>query len=186
MLPWNSRRWTACTTTEEFGQIEHGNYPACLEVIIEHENDGDVRQEIWKLLSFRSPLKVLIFYDWDEHEKRTGRQSTDDSRRSWLHDQIEAFFRMGRAFDIRWPEADDTEYLFLVGNRDMHEIIQWRRLTARSGEFQHRCKLPPLECVKSLYESPSGSVAGPVSAITTGRKPWIRRAPSAGLLRCTG
>ena len=34
-------------------------YPACLNVIIEHENGSAVEREMWKLLMWRAPLKVL-------------------------------------------------------------------------------------------------------------------------------
>ena len=37
--------------------------PACLNVIIEDENNEDVEKGMWKLLMWRAPLKVLIFYD---------------------------------------------------------------------------------------------------------------------------
>ena len=45
-------------------------FPACMDVIIEHENEKDVETEMWKLLMFRSPLKVLIFYDHDEADEK--------------------------------------------------------------------------------------------------------------------
>ena len=45
-----------------FGSLEKGEeYPPLLDVLIEHENGGDVETEMWKLLLFRAPLKVIIF-----------------------------------------------------------------------------------------------------------------------------
>ena len=44
-------------------------YPSKLHVLIEHEHGESIEEEMWKLLFLRAPLKVLIFYDWDEAKK---------------------------------------------------------------------------------------------------------------------
>ena len=44
-------------------------YPARLDAIVEHENGESVEEEMWKLLMWRAPLKVLIFYDYSEAER---------------------------------------------------------------------------------------------------------------------
>ena len=54
-----------------FPRDRYGNYPNCLPVLIEHENRELVKFEMYKLLMYRSPLKVLIFYDWNDYEKKT-------------------------------------------------------------------------------------------------------------------
>ena len=108
-----------------------GMYPACFHVIIEHENQGDVEREMWKLLMFRSPLKVLIFYDYLEYEKE---QNPEKAR--WLDEKLTGLFRMGEAADAIWPEADNTEYLFLVGNRSQEgQIPVWRDWIVNQGNF---------------------------------------------------
>ena len=107
-----------------------------LTAIIEHENCGNIEHEMWKLLVVPIPSQgFLIFYDWREDEKKICRK-----KRNWLDSKLGELFRMGSEFGAGWPEADDTEYLFLVGNRaGMDDMPRWRCLIARSGEF----KSPP-------------------------------------------
>ena len=50
--------------------IGYGVYPAGYDVIIEHENGEQIEQEMWKQLMWRSPLKVLIFYDYLDDERK--------------------------------------------------------------------------------------------------------------------
>ena len=64
-----------------------------MDVIIEHENDCDIEKEMWKLLMFRSPLKVLVshtimvilvvvlFYRTSELKKQSeSRNNSDNSK----------------------------------------------------------------------------------------------------------
>ena len=128
-----AREWYTldCVYYEEGSDVYgDGGYPACLQVLIEHENGEDVETEMYKLLMFRSPLKVLIFYDYDEDRKTT------DGRRIWLHEKLETLLDMGQQVDGHWPEADNTEYLFLVGNReDENQLPRWRYLIVNGGNF---------------------------------------------------
>ena len=111
--------------------IENDKYPACLDVYIEHENKGDVEKEMWKLLLCRSPLKVLIFYDHPEYDKNT------ETNQNWLQNKLAKLLWMGQKVDDEWPEADNTEYLFLVGNRvNKRGCPQWRYLIVESGNFR--------------------------------------------------
>ena len=87
-----------------------GLYPDCLDVIVEHENGEDVETEMWKLLMFRSPLKVLIFYDYCDEYKTT------ETRRIWLQGKLETLCRMHVAANEQCEEVLDVEYLFLIGN----------------------------------------------------------------------
>ncbi len=132
---------------KESNQIEgYESFAACLDVIIEHENQVTVEFEMWKFLIFRSPLKVLIFYDWSEYEKERS-----ERRRNWLSDKLVRLLKMGSEFGVRWPEAEDTEYLFLVGNRlEEGEIPQWRHMTIKSRDFEWRSKLSPSEYLQPL------------------------------------
>ena len=124
---------------EETNLYGDGGYPACLQVLIEHENGEDVETEMYKLLMFRSPLKVLIFYDYDEDRKNT------EKSRTWLQRKLTTLLDMGRQVDSHWPEADNTEYLFLVGNReDEKQLPRWRYLIVNGGNFGNVGKPPPL------------------------------------------
>lgn len=98
-----------------------GPYPDCMQVIIEHENAEDVETEMWKLLMFRSPLKVLIFYDYRKDDKQT------EKKMRWLEDKLKTLRCMHNAFDKNWQEARNTEYLFLIGNRArQNDVPVWR------------------------------------------------------------
>ena len=125
------REWYTldCVYYEEGADVYgDGGYPACLQVLIEHENGEDVETEMYKLLMFRSPLKVLIFYDYDEDNKPTERSQT------WLQRKLTTLLDMGRQVDSHWPEADRTEYLFLVGNRVQEgQLPRWRYLIVNGG-----------------------------------------------------
>ena len=74
--------------------------PARLNVIIEHETKEKVEEEMWKLLMWRAPLKVLVFYD---------RQAP------WLDAKLRQLDALRQEVNREWPEADDTSYLFLIG-----------------------------------------------------------------------
>ena len=101
-------------------------YPPILDVLIEHENDDDVEVEMWKLLMFRSPLKVIIFYDWGDNAKKEG---NSEKRKKWLPDKLRELTRMAIRVEQLWPENKDTEYLFIVGNRGEKKQICWRKFS---------------------------------------------------------
>ena len=92
-----------------------GMYPNRLDVLIEHENGDDPEREMWKLLMLRAPLKVLIFYDWQEELQRT------DHRQQWLTKKLSLLFQMGKAVDKQWPQP--SHYLFLVGKRNQQDDL---------------------------------------------------------------
>lgn len=83
--------------------------PARLNVIIEHENGEEVEEEMWKMLMWRAPLKVLVFYDWPPW------QATTTRRQNWLDNKLIQLLDMRHEVDTLWPEAAKTTYLFLVG-----------------------------------------------------------------------
>ena len=97
-------------------------YPSLLPVIIEHEHNLEkVEEEMWKLIFWRSPLKILISYDWNEDEKKT------EKRKNLLADKLEELSKMLIAANRAYPEAKGTEYLFIIGNRDdVQSDIKWR------------------------------------------------------------
>ena len=109
-----------------------GPYPNCLHVIVEHENAEDVETEMWKLLMFRSPLKVLIFYDYRDDEKQNSEKKT-----RWLCEKLQKLCDMGRRSQQQCPEAANVEYLFLVGNRSEDgQPPCWRYCVVERGGFK--------------------------------------------------
>lgn len=106
--------------------FHYGYFPATIDVAIEHENGKNVEQEMYKMLMLiRCPLKVLIFYDHGA---------------IWLGTKVAELMNMGRKVELEWPEAENTEYLFLVGRRaDEGNVPYWRSLVVESGEFRKYC-----------------------------------------------
>lgn len=95
-------------------------YAPHLPLILEHENGDNVEEEMWKLCIFRSPLKVLVFYDWDECD-------IDPMRRFWLEDKLQRLWDIRRKFDATWEENPNTHYLLIVGDRKGPGCdTQWR------------------------------------------------------------
>jgi hypothetical protein len=82
-----------------------------IHALIEHERNYDPEVEMWKLIHWRSPLKVLMFYDWAESEKVT----TD--RQQWVSSKLTRFGEMLSTVNTFHPEAISTQYLYLVGSR---------------------------------------------------------------------
>ena len=107
---------------------DKGIYPNRLDMLIEHENQGDPEREMWKLLMLRAPLKVLIFYDWAEDEKRNNLD-----RQQWLTGKLSLLFRMGKAVDRQWPQP--SKYLFLVGKRGQRDDILWHYWFIADGNW---------------------------------------------------
>ena len=84
-----------------------GWYPARLDVILEHENQVGLETEMYKLLMFRSPLKVLVFYDYVD--------PNTDARRGWRDEQLRVLGSMIGEVNDAYPEANETDYLLIVG-----------------------------------------------------------------------
>ena len=78
---------------------EDYDYPFCMDVLIEHENDKYIEEEMWRLLMVRSPLKVLVCYDV-------------------LKNKLDELAYMARRVDKNWQEAEETEYLIIIGRRN--------------------------------------------------------------------
>ena len=98
------------TLAQHAPQDEDMPRPACLSVIIEHEHKTDIGKEMWKMLLWRAPLKVLIFYEWPP-----GSKTTQGRGESWLTNKIDTLLNLRREINESWPEAPRTSYLFLVG-----------------------------------------------------------------------
>ncbi|MDE0511377.1 MAG: hypothetical protein OXI88_06315 [Gammaproteobacteria bacterium] len=97
-------------------------YPSLLSVIIEHENNLDtLEEEMWKLIFWRSPLKVLISYDLNDDGKTT------PDRKNNLLKKLEILSRMLATANEAHPETASTEYLFIIGSRDsVQSDVKWR------------------------------------------------------------
>ncbi len=87
------------------------DYPSAIHVLIEHEMGENVEEEMWKLIFWRAPLKVLIIYDWAEDEK------VNISRQSWLPNKLRALSDMLEAVNEFHGEGLGTSYLFVIGIR---------------------------------------------------------------------
>lgn len=100
--------------------------PARLNVIIEHANEKEVEEEMWKLLMWRAPLKVLVFYD-----------HLDIKKKQWPQDKIRELLEMHDQVNALWPEADETAYLFLVGRPPQcGDLPIWRHCDSSNKELR--------------------------------------------------
>jgi len=109
----------------EFSNFEGGGYPVGFDAIIEHENGSRPEEEWWKLLMWRAPLKVLIFYDYSDEGKRG-----TPEKANWLIDKLETFSEMTRQANDGWRgRGDKDEYLIIVGYLPSGDCIPcWRWL----------------------------------------------------------
>lgn len=94
-------------------------YPPELHVLIENEHGENIEEEMWKLIHWRSPLKVIIFYDWNEDSQTT------EHRRNWVASKLQKLRGMMETVNAFWPETPETEYLFLVANREKTPEEGW-------------------------------------------------------------
>jgi hypothetical protein len=95
-------------------------YPVTFAAFVEHELNNDPEREMQKLILARAPLKVLIFYDWGEHEKTT------PWRQQWVEQKLAWFASALARADAIYPENPNTSYLFLVGkHRALVGAVEW-------------------------------------------------------------
>ena len=100
---------------------QNRTYPSELNVLIEHEQGDNVEEEMWKLIFWRSPLKVIIFYDWNEYEKTT------NARREWLDRKLIKLVDMLNKANAYFSENQETNYLFIIGSRvEKDQLPNWR------------------------------------------------------------
>ena len=110
---------------DEFDLFEGGGYPIGFDAIIEHENRNRPEEEWWKLLMWRAPLKVLIFHDYSDDEKKHSPRKAN-----WLVGKLENLAEMARQMRDRWPgRIDADDYLIVVGYIPTGENLPcWRWL----------------------------------------------------------
>lgn len=102
------------------------SFPTELNVAIEHENGSDPEKELWKLAYWRTPLKVLIFYDYHEHQKKS------KSKRDWLSEKLRLMGEILDNVQRFWKENELTEYLLLIGNNIEPNTPPVWRMTIRT------------------------------------------------------
>lgn len=92
----------------EFDGVYGNDNPLCVDVLIEHENSYDriKEDEMWKLLVFKSPLKVLVSYDIPKNKL---------CKLACLAKQVNESCK----------EVEETEYLIVIGTRDSPDNIIW-------------------------------------------------------------
>ena len=100
-------------------------YPSEIHALIEHENKDKIEEEMWKLAYLRSPLKVIIFYDYNDKEKESS-----GMKRGWLNNKLSSLMKMLKLINDFYKENEDTEYLFIIGaRREPGGEIYWRWAT---------------------------------------------------------
>jgi hypothetical protein len=107
--------------------FDYGIYPANFYALIEHENNWNhLEQEIYRLMIFRAPLKIIITYDWDEDEKQRNK-----NRMAELSKKKDAFGALIAKFSRALSAETGTAYLFIVGNRNncSAKEITWKAWT---------------------------------------------------------
>lgn len=111
----------------------HGHrlwYPSRLDVLIEHENDEMIEEEMWKLLFWHADLKVLIAYDYcdDEHAERARIGKHQFAKGEWAPSKLDKLRQMYREV-YGHRKNTDAEYLLLLGNRESwtgDSGVKWR------------------------------------------------------------
>lgn len=101
---------------------ENHMYPSSVEVLIEHEFDENLEEEMWKLLHWRAPLKVIVAYDWSEEEKITSSRKAE-----WIPERIDRLKKMLLRVNEFFSENPATEYLLIIACRDKaDDPIEWQ------------------------------------------------------------
>jgi hypothetical protein len=105
-------------------------YPSSIYALIEHETAYYPEEEMWKLLHWRCPLKIIIMYDWSDEEKRTR-----VGRRSWMENKITILRKMRDQIYKFQGDEPDTDYLFLIGYREVSDgpITRWSYASSADG-----------------------------------------------------
>lgn len=119
------REWYSVDALYVGGKSTYGSelaYPSEVHALIEHEFGEDLETEMWKLVHWRSPLKVIVSYDWADNEKTT------ENRQNFAEKKIAKLRAMKSEVDAFLPESSETEYLFIIARRARHDSdITWQR-----------------------------------------------------------
>ena len=100
----------------------YGFYPYSILAAIEHENGFDLGPEMYQLAFFRSPLKIIIGYDWDEDKKIT------EKRKKGIDNGLEIFSKFLNKCSEYCREEPEVEYLVIIGDRKYYgaDEVNWR------------------------------------------------------------
>jgi hypothetical protein len=91
-------------------------------VLIEHENGSFVEEEMWKLMHWSCPLKVIVFYDYDAENVLCG-----GTYASFLPNKIRKLNDMVNLKNANFQENPQTEYLLIVGQLERRTgLVSWR------------------------------------------------------------
>ncbi len=104
-------------------------YPSKIYALIEHENAGAPEEEVWKLAYRRCPLKVVIFYDFHEDEKRT------ENQKNWVSTKLNRFIRIIDTINEHCGDEPESEYLFIIGNTS-GGIPKWRYVKGKGRSLK--------------------------------------------------
>lgn len=111
----------AILTSDKNSIIAGAEYPIEVKAIIKQVKDYNVIQPAWDLIHWRSPLKILVLYDWVNFDEDCAKDincvNTTLSKICSLLDDVECFN----------VESDITEYLFLLLHEggDTNEPPEW-------------------------------------------------------------
>ena len=95
-------------------------YPVTFAALIEHELGDWPEREMQKLILSRAPLKILIFYDWGEHEKKNA------FKRQWVEKKLAWFASSLTQANAVCAENPQTSYLFLIGKHSApSNAVEW-------------------------------------------------------------
>ncbi len=103
-------------------------YPSQVHVLLEHENGPNVEEEMWKLLHWRCPLKVLVFYDYPE------KSTSAPSLSGWGAQKLKALEEMRQKVVDFLPEHEAVTYLYIIGQTTSNESIRWWSATDNSSQ----------------------------------------------------
>ena len=119
-----NRNEIACFDAEGF-------YPTMYDVIIEVENDCRCSwQEMTKLTWVRSPLKVLITYNWHPSDTliwRTERKMLIDTFSNIIHQSNQTF-----------KDNTQTEYLLIIGNNGDNKLNWTYYKLDSDGQYEEK------------------------------------------------
>jgi len=105
-----------------------------LQLLVEHENGDFPEEEMYNLIFFRSPLKVIIFRDYNDDDR--GRKTKYGK---WLQNKLNEFSEMLKTANAFHSEDQGTQYLFIIwARRNETGPVYWRWATDQSEPLEWR------------------------------------------------
>lgn len=99
--------------------ISLNDYPTNYNILIEHENDIKLcYQEMIKLTYYKSSLKVLVTYNYDENAENQWQKTEANA--------VANFSSILQQTNSEMPENKDTEYMFIIGQMKKNlPVLKW-------------------------------------------------------------